>query len=97
MALLMIATLLCIGSFLSVTPPADASATSESEKITRSVTIYRDTYGVPLVYGPTDASVVLASFTRRPRTIFSKSRTTTFVLWAGHPRYTVRKRWRMTF
>jgi acyl-homoserine lactone acylase PvdQ len=28
------------------------------EKIARSVTIYRDTYGVPHVYGPTDASVV---------------------------------------
>jgi acyl-homoserine-lactone acylase len=28
------------------------------EAITRSVTIYRDTYGVPHVYGPTDASVV---------------------------------------
>jgi acyl-homoserine-lactone acylase len=27
-------------------------------KIARSVTIYRDTYGVPHVYGPTDASVV---------------------------------------
>jgi hypothetical protein len=28
------------------------------EKIACSVTIYRDTYGVPHVYGPTDASVV---------------------------------------
>ena len=28
------------------------------EKIARSVTIYRDTYGVPHVYGPTDASCV---------------------------------------
>lgn len=28
------------------------------EEIARSVTIYRDTYGVPHVYGPTDASVV---------------------------------------
>jgi acyl-homoserine lactone acylase PvdQ len=27
------------------------------EKIARSVTIYRDTYGVPHVYGPTDASI----------------------------------------
>lgn len=34
--------------------PADARA----EKIARSVTIYRDTYGVPHVYGPTDASCV---------------------------------------
>ncbi|HKA19475.1 MAG TPA: acylase [Blastocatellia bacterium] len=31
---------------------------SKAEKIARSVTIYRDTYGVPHVYGPTDASCV---------------------------------------
>jgi acyl-homoserine-lactone acylase len=30
----------------------------EVERVARSVTIYRDTYGVPHVYGPTDASVV---------------------------------------
>ncbi len=29
-----------------------------AERIARSVTIYRDTYGVPHVYGPTDASCV---------------------------------------
>ena len=34
--------------------PADARA----EKIARSVTIYRDTYGVPHIFGPTDASCV---------------------------------------
>jgi penicillin amidase len=33
-------------------------AETRSEKIARSVTIYRDTYGVPHVYGPTDASCV---------------------------------------
>jgi acyl-homoserine-lactone acylase len=60
MALRMIATMLCIGFFLSVTLPADgeSNATSEPEKVARSVTIYRDTYGVPHVYGPTDTSVV---------------------------------------
>jgi acyl-homoserine-lactone acylase len=31
---------------------------SGTNEIARSVTIYRDTYGVPHVYGPTDASVV---------------------------------------
>jgi len=31
---------------------------AKSEKIARSVTIYRDSYGVPHVYGPTDASCV---------------------------------------
>jgi hypothetical protein len=31
---------------------------SRVEAIVRSVTIYRDTYGAPHVYGPTDASVV---------------------------------------
>jgi len=32
--------------------------TGGAEQIARSVTIYRDTYGVPHVYGPTDASVI---------------------------------------
>ena len=34
------------------------AATGGVEKLARSVTIYRDTYGVPHVYGPTDASCV---------------------------------------
>jgi len=34
------------------------SAEARAEKIARSVTIYRDSYGVPHVYGPTDASCV---------------------------------------
>ena len=33
-------------------------AEATAEKIARSVTIYRDSYGVPHVYGPTDASCV---------------------------------------
>jgi len=35
-----------------------SAADAKSEKIARSVTIYRDSYGVPHVYGPTDASCV---------------------------------------
>ncbi len=40
--------------------PADAAAwlDSDLEVIARSVTIYRDTYGVPHVFGPTDARCV---------------------------------------
>jgi acyl-homoserine-lactone acylase len=34
-----------------------AAAQSSGESFARSVTIYRDTYGVPHIYGPTDASV----------------------------------------
>jgi len=34
------------------------AAGAKAEKIARSVTIYRDTYGVPHIYGPTDASCV---------------------------------------
>jgi acyl-homoserine-lactone acylase len=34
------------------------NAASSGEKVARSVTIYRDEYGVPHVYGPTDASCV---------------------------------------
>ena len=35
-----------------------SSSEARAEKIARSVTIYRDSYGVPHVYGPTDASCV---------------------------------------
>ncbi|UCF20403.1 MAG: penicillin acylase family protein [Gemmatimonadota bacterium] len=34
---------------------------AESEKLAKSVTIYRDTYGVPHIYGPTDEAVVFGA------------------------------------
>jgi acyl-homoserine-lactone acylase len=47
---------------ISAAVPAHAavrqSSTARLEKIARSVTIYRDSYGVPHIYGPTDASCV---------------------------------------
>jgi acyl-homoserine lactone acylase PvdQ len=46
----------------SLSPVLAASAATagdlKPEQIAASVTIYRDTYGVPHIYGPTDASVV---------------------------------------
>jgi acyl-homoserine-lactone acylase len=41
---------------LSTSPALDAQ---DWNQVARSVTIYRDTWGVPHIYGPTDASVVL--------------------------------------
>lgn len=38
--------------------PAGKAADAKAERIARSVTIYRDSYGVPHIYGPTDASCV---------------------------------------
>lgn len=47
---------------LLLQPPRPAATKSRaaggSEKLARSITIYRDTYGVPHIYGPTDASCV---------------------------------------
>jgi acyl-homoserine-lactone acylase len=47
---------------LSLAQPAYSAKTTaaeaRAEKIARSVTIYRDSYGVPHIYGPTDASCV---------------------------------------
>jgi penicillin amidase len=44
---------------LSTAAAAKASTgEAKAEKIARSVTIYRDSYGVPHIYGPTDASCV---------------------------------------
>ncbi|HJQ69988.1 MAG TPA: penicillin acylase family protein, partial [Blastocatellia bacterium] len=43
----------------TILPPAGAQAAdAKLAKLARSVTIYRDAYGVPHVYGPTDASCV---------------------------------------
>jgi len=39
------------------TAPGDG-VSAKSEQMAKSVTIYRDTYGIPHVFGPTDASVV---------------------------------------
>lgn len=40
-------------------PTTKTGATDDRiEKVARSVTIYRDTYGVPHIYGPTDASCI---------------------------------------
>ncbi|MFP6752303.1 MAG: penicillin acylase family protein, partial [Pirellulaceae bacterium] len=39
---------------------SDAQEMEKWQKIARRVTIHRDSYGVPHVYGPTDESVVFA-------------------------------------
>ncbi|HVG19742.1 MAG TPA: acylase [Blastocatellia bacterium] len=45
-------------AFASPAFPSLKATDAKAEKIARSVTIYRDSYGVPHVYGPTDASCV---------------------------------------
>ena len=56
-ALTLVATVAAFPQRASGTKRAP-SAEARVEKIARSVTIYRDNYGVPHVYGPTDASCV---------------------------------------
>ena len=41
--------------------PQEATSQHEAEALARSVTIYRDAYGVPHIYGPTDESVVFGA------------------------------------
>src|SRR5215469_14426194 len=43
---------------LSVMPILSAATVAHPAELARSVTIYRDTYGVPHIFGPTDASCV---------------------------------------
>ncbi|MGE0130400.1 MAG: penicillin acylase family protein [Blastocatellales bacterium] len=52
------ATLLIALLTQSQFPPEAQAQNKTIEKITQSVTIYRDNWGVPHVYGPTDASVI---------------------------------------
>jgi acyl-homoserine-lactone acylase len=56
--LLLLALSLVPSSLPAFTAHAAAADSARVEKLARSVTIYRDTYGVPHVYGPTDASCV---------------------------------------
>src|SRR6266852_7475467 len=44
--------------FAFVSALAVPAAATQPAQLARSVTIYRDNYGVPHVYGPTDASCV---------------------------------------
>jgi acyl-homoserine-lactone acylase len=53
---LMLAASLVSYAVSAATKPTAREA--RAEKIARSVTIYRDSYGVPHIYGPTDASCV---------------------------------------
>jgi acyl-homoserine-lactone acylase len=55
-AVLMLVTVVL--AFASPGYSAGKPADIRAEKIARSVTIYRDTYGVPHIYGPTDVSCV---------------------------------------
>src|SRR5215468_7297426 len=50
----LICVLLLQGPFRQV----ESAQSGSLEKIARSVTIYRDNWGVPHIYGPTDASVI---------------------------------------
>ena len=49
-----ITALVLVSMLVSEVQAADARI----ERLARSVTIYRDSYGVPHIYGPTDASCV---------------------------------------
>src|ERR1041384_2916980 len=47
-----------VATLVLLSVPAVQAAEARIERLARSVTIYRDSYGVPHVYGPTDASCV---------------------------------------
>jgi acyl-homoserine-lactone acylase len=56
--LILLALSLVPSSLPAFTAQAAGANSARLEKLARAVTIYRDTYGVPHVYGPTDASCV---------------------------------------
>src|SRR5215831_4665597 len=56
--LMALALALSMTAAVPVRAAAKAQSTTRAEKVARSVTIYRDSYGVPHIYGPTDASCV---------------------------------------
>src|SRR5437868_6864352 len=56
--LLLVVLSLASSSMPAFTAHAAGANSARAEKLARAVTIYRDTYGVPHVFGPTDASCV---------------------------------------
>jgi acyl-homoserine-lactone acylase len=56
--LLLLVLSLVPSSFPAFTAHAATTDSAKVERLARAVTIYRDTYGVPHVFGPTDASCV---------------------------------------
>lgn len=63
----------CGAATLIVAPGKEtAAASSPMEEMARSVTIYRDTYGIPHIFGPTDASVVFGFMYARAEDRFFK-------------------------
>jgi acyl-homoserine lactone acylase PvdQ len=57
----------------SLAPATDSGdAIERMEAMAGSVTIYRDTYGVPHIFGPTDASVVFGYMYARAEDRFFK-------------------------
>jgi penicillin amidase len=54
----LVAAVFFASSLLAQPGPDEAKDEARWGQLARSVTIYRDTYGVPHVYGPSDASVV---------------------------------------
>jgi len=68
-----ISTLLLLSLLVTRAEAADARV----ERLARSVTIYHDNYGVPHVYGPTDASCVFGFAYAQAEITSGKLRTTT--------------------
>ena len=65
---------------------APASSVAAWEQRARGITIVRDTWGIPHVYGKTDADAVFGVMYARPRTTSTASRRTTSMPWDGWPR-----------
>ena len=70
---LMAITTGCGKNALTVSEKSEEEITIERmEKIAESITIYRDTYGVPHIFGPTDASIVFGYMYARAEDRFFK-------------------------
>ncbi len=86
------AALICAMLMQSQDPRGAAAQNASLDKTASSVTIYRDTWGVPHVYArPTRASSSVSS-TPRPKTTSGRSKTAISRRWAAHRKFTVKSR-----
>jgi len=69
MKLVLILVLAAAGTFCS---QGELTEFQRWQKTAESVTIYRDTFGVPHIYGPTDASVIFGNMYARAEDEFSR-------------------------
>jgi hypothetical protein len=88
--------ILALAFQLAASSPYSAAERDQWDRVAKTVTIHRDKYGVPHVYGRTDASVVFGVMYAQAETTSGGSRRTTSMTSNVARKYTATRSWRAT-